>query len=230
MIVLSPAYCASFYSILTIPEYERPMDTTNDILKALQDDYFKIICLKFSSYYDLFVDSPKDLTTLYMIGQHLKRSKENMTESTEEGIDIVQNDPNGRYIYIDSKLTLSFLSKLIAKKPLHVGQGSFGVDFISVALAKHSPFGNVIDHYVQILYESNLSQAWFYKIIMEIEKYHSLLELSSSKTLVDNGVKLIHVYSIFILFFIGNLCSIFVFLAEISYRKIISIKTSWQHF
>ena len=74
------------------------------------------------------------------------RSKEKMTESIEEGIDIVQNDPNGRYIYIDSKLTLSFLSKLIAKKPLHVGQGSFGIDFISVALAKHSPFGNVIDH------------------------------------------------------------------------------------
>lgn len=68
-----------------------------------------------------------------------------MVDNVVNGIDIVQNDPEGRYIYINSKLTLIFLSKLMAKKPLHVGHGSFGADFLAVALARHSPLSNVID-------------------------------------------------------------------------------------
>ena len=73
MIVLSPAYCASFYSLLTIPKYQKPIDTIGDLLQAAQMGFYKIITVPHGAYYDTFVNSPSALTTLHIIGQHLNR-------------------------------------------------------------------------------------------------------------------------------------------------------------
>lgn len=73
VVVLASSYSGCFYSILTIPVYEKAIDTVNDILDCAQDGFHRIVAPQHSSYLADFLASKEDNGVFYIIGQHINR-------------------------------------------------------------------------------------------------------------------------------------------------------------
>ena len=73
VVVIATSYTSSFYSILTLPEYEPPVDYIEDILDIATTDKAQLITLKGSSYYADFVFAKPETTAYYLIGKHMNR-------------------------------------------------------------------------------------------------------------------------------------------------------------
>ena len=73
VVILSNSYGSCFYSILAVPEFERPIDRIEDILKIAQTDRGFLVTIRHSSYLDTFLSSQPDMGIYYLIGRHMAR-------------------------------------------------------------------------------------------------------------------------------------------------------------
>ena len=70
-LILSNAYSGVFYSILTIPEYDPPVDTLGDLMKLVKSD--KVTIISSANVHHDFEHAGPDNEVYYKIGQHLRR-------------------------------------------------------------------------------------------------------------------------------------------------------------
>ena len=73
IVILSNSYGGCFYSILTVPEFERPIDTVDDIIEIARTDRGYLVTIDHSSYLDTFLTSKPDEGIFYLIGRHMAR-------------------------------------------------------------------------------------------------------------------------------------------------------------
>ena len=72
VVILSNSYGGRFYSILTVPELERPIDSVDDIIEIARTDRGYLVTIDHSSYLDNFLMSP-DKGIFDLIGRHMAR-------------------------------------------------------------------------------------------------------------------------------------------------------------
>lgn len=137
LLILTNLYCSVFYSILTVPRYERPIDTIENIAQIARSDSHFILVRRQSTYSRRFTHASPDAGLFYAIGQHIRRTRRELDASVENVIDIVENDP--RNVVIRSRLTLVVQRLFYASKKLHIGSESLDSDLIAFMLPKGSP-------------------------------------------------------------------------------------------
>lgn len=73
-LILSTNYISIFYSLLTLPQYERPIDTVNDLMESIKDDSHTIWTQSNYEYLRrMFQRSPPQFKVLHEIGKHMTR-------------------------------------------------------------------------------------------------------------------------------------------------------------
>ena len=73
VLILANSYGGRFYSILTLPEFEPPIDTLTDIERIAQNDQGSLQTFHDSSYLQMFLTAKPEDSILYTIGQHMNR-------------------------------------------------------------------------------------------------------------------------------------------------------------
>ena len=69
--ILSIAYSTRFYSMLTMPTYEKPINTIDDLMDALDGGRHQIINLARSSYFEYFLCSDESNKLFDKIRQNI---------------------------------------------------------------------------------------------------------------------------------------------------------------
>lgn len=71
MSVLTPYYCGSYFAILNISEYDLPIDTIENLVKALSENSVYAQTIKLSSLMDLAMNSRRG--PYYWLGMNIRR-------------------------------------------------------------------------------------------------------------------------------------------------------------
>lgn len=71
-LVLTTSYSSIFYSILTIPEYEKPIDDIEDALEFMERDSRTTIFTS-AIYYKHFMKAKPNNQLYYSLGQYIKK-------------------------------------------------------------------------------------------------------------------------------------------------------------
>lgn len=139
-IVLSNIYSSVFYSMLTVPEYGRPIDTLVDLAHIASSDSHRILMKAHSGFQQRFQYSSaaKDAPLIdRLIGEHINRTKTTMIRTQFELVKTAEEQE--RVVVLGGKLLLTSNRFLFARRPLHIGSEGLGMTYLAVPLAKGSP-------------------------------------------------------------------------------------------
>ncbi|KAJ6221968.1 hypothetical protein RDWZM_000513 [Blomia tropicalis] len=135
--ILTNTYSSSFYSILTIPVYEKTINTIRDLATAAIHDTHYILTWPNSSYTSIFTKADPSNKPFYEIGKHIIRNNRVQVQDEEHQFKLLEQD--SRNIIISS---LSYLNKWnlkMVKKPLHFGNEIVSMLFTGIVMSKRSP-------------------------------------------------------------------------------------------
>jgi len=161
-LILSTAYSSIFYSILTIPIYDKPIDTIDDLVRVAKSDSHYLLLKGNSFYYTLFSKAKPRYTLFYTIRLHFERyilsevraifiviltitilrTKRKMIYNESE-IELIESNPKN--IVIATRTFLIANRQVYANKPLHIAKESIGFDLVGPMLPKKSPLKKPID-------------------------------------------------------------------------------------
>lgn len=71
--ILATYYGSFFYAVLTLPEYESPVDTVEDILQVAENGQHRILVRQNSILLPAFAKAARDDRLFYAIGRHINR-------------------------------------------------------------------------------------------------------------------------------------------------------------
>ncbi|KAJ6221970.1 hypothetical protein RDWZM_000515 [Blomia tropicalis] len=137
-LILSNSYGSSFYSILTIPEYDLPIDTAMDIYDISLNHRKTLIVRERSASWWQFVHSNPSNQIYYQIGKHLNQSKIRMKTFLKEFMPKL-NVPNSPYVVIANRIVLEIHRIQFATRNLHIGNDNIGLDFMGYIMHRRSP-------------------------------------------------------------------------------------------
>lgn len=142
-LILSTAYGGYFYSLITVPEFEPAIDTTEDLLEAISDDRRIILFYTKAIYLHKFYSATPETNNLYyQIGRHLNRTKQ--LYNTMEGM-IERIEANPRAILFGTRLYMTVQRYLKATLPLHIASETIEPDCLTILLPKKSPLREPFD-------------------------------------------------------------------------------------
>lgn len=73
-LILSTVYCTLFFALITVPQYERPIDTREDLLRVAQSDSHFLLTRGHSAFQTMFIYARRNQNALfYEIGRHMNR-------------------------------------------------------------------------------------------------------------------------------------------------------------
>lgn len=72
-LIFSNAYSSSFYSILMVPVFGKPINSIDDLIKIVKSDSKLIVMNGRSIYWQDFVNAKADNYVYYTLGKHLNR-------------------------------------------------------------------------------------------------------------------------------------------------------------
>ncbi len=139
-LILAQIYNSIFNSIITVPEYDPPIDSVADLLKAINDDSHLIyLAANFGVFkYAFLKATPERNRVFHQIGRHLNRTGGKNVYANENYL-IPTVEANGqRNIVIAARRVLVALKNL-QTVTLHIAQESLVQSFTTMAIAKKSP-------------------------------------------------------------------------------------------
>lgn len=136
-LILSQIYISIFNSIITVPEYQPPIDKITDLLNAISDDsHFIYMAENFGIFRLAFKRSSARNRVFHQIGRHLNRTGARTFTNDHNLIPTVERGTN--VIVIASRRILNAL-KPLASVALHIGTEVIVPTSTTIAMAKKSP-------------------------------------------------------------------------------------------
>lgn len=138
VIVLSTAYGANFYALLTLPQYEQPVDSLADLFALLEINkktvmvYYKVPGIE--RYFNTS-DLSDESNFFAPLARHLNRRK--LVYREDQIIEMIEK--NVENVAIWSRFHLATERYLKAHLPLHIATVSFEPDILSWIAQKGSP-------------------------------------------------------------------------------------------
>ena len=123
---------------MSIPEYEEPIVTLEDLASAANDGYHDILLLKDTSYYDSFVNTPC-CGPYHDVGKGIVNSLLPMPEIGEQAIAQMGTETTRHIIFLDDIINLFLLRRTCATVPMYISPETLFVDHMGMALQKGSP-------------------------------------------------------------------------------------------
>ena len=105
-------YSGVFFSVLTIPEYEEPIETLDDLERVAISGEYDIMTAPNTFYYDLFVKAEHG--PYHTIGEAIKRVDMH-PDSTQLGIELINKGAleHHNIIFIYSQVSLIFRAQVL---------------------------------------------------------------------------------------------------------------------
>ncbi|KAJ6221786.1 hypothetical protein RDWZM_000331 [Blomia tropicalis] len=145
MLIMTNAYTSVFYSTLTIPAYEKAIDTIDDLLNVVNDDTFKVCVLPKSGINSVLVYAEPNAGVYYSIAQNIVRNNAiELYSKYRNDVRLIENEKN--IVFISLK-TSSLISRYtFATKPIHIGSEPLSSHHLTWALPKGSPLKEPFNH------------------------------------------------------------------------------------
>ncbi|KAJ6221499.1 hypothetical protein RDWZM_000044 [Blomia tropicalis] len=136
-LILSTGYSSAFYSILTIPQYEKPIDSIDALIDAVDSQNYDLINVDKSLYTYHMIYATRENYIFYKLGQNINRTHQRLIFSAKKILWEVNKNP--RYIAVLVRtlaVTNIFLNQM---KFIHIARENILPDFTSFIYAKNSP-------------------------------------------------------------------------------------------
>ncbi|XP_023241501.1 glutamate receptor U1-like [Centruroides sculpturatus] len=202
VLVVSTYYTAKLMSYLTNPGLEQPVDTVPKLIELLKAGTYTCGTIKSSSDYALFKNHSNPV-----ILETMNSDSSNFVKHDVEGL---KKCLEKNYAYIAGELTIKadirYESKFLFSKD------TFRVFGYGIALSKRFWHRQSFDHVIIRLFEAGIIDKWI----------HSLIDKKRMQTIDEdrqNPLCLSDLQSVFILFIIGLIIAIIIFIIEICHRK-----------
>ena len=72
-VVLTTTYSGFFFSLLSLPPVATPVDSIEDMVRAIQRDSYKVATVEGSFYMDLFQSATSEDYSLYLISKQFNK-------------------------------------------------------------------------------------------------------------------------------------------------------------
>ncbi|KAH9401370.1 hypothetical protein TYRP_016754 [Tyrophagus putrescentiae] len=169
-VVLSNIYSSVFYSMLTVPEFDRPIDTQADLARIASSNSGYQILMKAHSGFQQhfqFASASNDAPTLdRLIGLHINQTKAKMIRTQFELVKTAEE--RERVVVLGGKLLLSSNRFLFARRPLHIGSEGLGMTYLAVPLAKGSPLLGPFNTIIVRLREMGILLNWLHRTMLVV--------------------------------------------------------------
>lgn len=212
-LTLSTSYSSAFYSILTVPEYELPVDSVEDLSSIARSDSRTLLVKENSSNWLNFMSADPSTNRVYhTIGMHLNRSGDRFTTSLVDVMPKLEV-PSSKYVLLANRIVLQIYRHQFSNKSMHIGKENLGIELTGYIFRKRSPLRGPFNAMILRFREMALVERWIQVAFAKLKKRSS----GSAGSLPENDIDSLsakNLASIFILWFIG-ICSSFVgFLLE----------------
>ncbi len=129
-LILSTFYTSIYFSILTVPQTTKPIDSIEDLIEVANSDSFQVILTKNSLLHQQIMTSNKDDCLFYAIGQHINRTKSRI-ETIMQNVHLFERVA----VYITTPMISTRF--LTAKNVvMHIAQDRIAADYLSILLRK----------------------------------------------------------------------------------------------
>ncbi|KAI2806526.1 hypothetical protein BLOT_008483 [Blomia tropicalis] len=225
-LILSTNYNSIFYSLLTLPQYERPIDTVNDLMESIKDDSHTIWTQSNYEYLRrMFQRSPPQFKVLHEIGKHMTRTNSKTFEDEFQMISTVKRDPTN--IVVGPRYLLHILKQMLAPEAaLHVGSGNVFQTNVVIPLAKRSPLIEPFNFRLRQIFESGILDSWLENAIIDALTRKFMFNFFSTKVDLKKSasdenssqiksLELDNFKSLYIIWLSGNAIGLLFFFIEI---------------
>lgn len=137
--ILTIGYCARLYAILTFPGSVHPIETIDQLIQVAEDDSYLIFLRKYSSLWNVIVNSKERGSLFYIIAQHLDRNSRHSKEF--ENIDRYWGkvEESSRFIVLGNQLNLELFRRTKARRAIHISSETILRDYNAFMFPQKSP-------------------------------------------------------------------------------------------
>ena len=141
-LIFTQFFNSYFFSILSVPEYAKPIDTIDDLVRISNQD-FKLIFRKTFPYYKMLIDAKLEDPVFSAIGRNAQRNVDEFFDNLMEIVPKVESDK--KVVVIEGREFLEIMSKTQATKRLHIGKDNIKFGFSAPVLPKRSPIWEALN-------------------------------------------------------------------------------------
>lgn len=149
-LILSTCYTGVFYSLLTVAEYEPTLDTSQQLIKAINTDKVTMRVVH-KNFLDLLEKNKKENSLLfYEIFQHLRRNKlKHLGNEAAVLREVFDRKIKRRPVYFASRIYIDQL-RIILKGHHELFVGSEYFHFTYVAIAFSKTYSSLLPHFNRV--------------------------------------------------------------------------------
>ncbi|KAI2796417.1 hypothetical protein BLOT_015361 [Blomia tropicalis] len=222
-LVLTTSYSSIFYSILTIPEYEKPIDDIEDALEFMERDSRTTIFTS-AIYYKHFMKAKPNNQLYYSLGQYIKNTNNKTIVLKGRVKTLLFNHLSTiPVIIIQTAYYGAGLQKLCGTDCFHVSSTDINQDTVSIALPKGSvllqPFNMAIQQFYEMGIPRKLLRLTFEKIPLVDKALVSKIQPEQLDSI--HHIRMKDLYSVYLIWLIGIGLSLIVFCLEIYFKFLI---------
>lgn len=142
-LILSNVHSSTLYSLLTLPQYGKKIDTTKQLIAAAASDSHRIVHKDDGTIYSAVFKAQHLNKLFYMIKKHVQRNQVKLYHKVQEIIPIVESSPKN--ILLSYEIKLLSLRALYASKLLHIGKESISQLYLCWAFRKSSALVSIFN-------------------------------------------------------------------------------------
>lgn len=119
-----------------MPEYEKAIDTIEDVAKVASEDSHYILLKEETATHSMVINAKTTDGMYFIFKQHFQRTKQRMIEAQKDILQRVEDDP--RNVVMSLKMNMLARRYLFARKSLHISEAMEPI-YLAWALSKRSP-------------------------------------------------------------------------------------------
>ncbi|XP_068225815.1 glutamate receptor ionotropic, delta-1-like [Palaemon carinicauda] len=204
--MVSAMYSGTLTAVLAIPTYEKPVDSLNDLPKAVAEG-FTLGTVKDSSLEFLFKDATEGIyKDVWKLFNHDDRAK-SFVDLPEQGFDKVMQ---GKFVFVCPRLASEIFARKRGRRKFHFARQNFYPQGYGIACKSGSPFKKLFDRLLARMVEAGLIIKWAAKEAKKV----SMMTSSNEEGDKQLAITLQHLQAAFFVLLFGYVIATLALLVE----------------
>lgn len=137
-LILSTVYVAYFYALLTLPQYDTPIDSLKGLFDLIKNDRKIVVKSLLDPNGVRYFNTSEDHLNDYLpLGQHYLRTNQKNFSQYSQLVPILESNP--KHVIIESRIILATERFLRARLPLHIASDNIDPKRYGIIAQKGSP-------------------------------------------------------------------------------------------
>lgn len=226
-VLLANLYVSVYFVLMSLPEYQKPIDTIDDLNQiALSDPRTRITTYADSLYYNRMVEATAG-DYYYALGANIRATNSKQFHSHREMIELMQR-PEVNTIAIATHYYLAYSRRMFTKRNFFIGQLNLRDEFEAMAFPRKSPIVGPFNRVIKRCREHGLLDIWLERLFYQQKAENPEATLYGNmvaQRIEGDPLKVYDLFSIFFLWSIGIAFACLIFLVEI----VLFFSENWRH-